>query len=152
MTVTLEPMSRCIALRTETGISLKVLGGATVFNWGGQAGDIPLVGDFDGDVKADFTVRRGNNWMITYSSGGAGASVLFGMASDQAVPADYDGDGKDDIALFRESTGDWTYIASNGGGIVYGSFRCKRRYSRSGRLRRRRQIRSGEFTETELGI
>ena len=42
---------------------------ASFFQWG-LAGDVPIVGDFDGDGKTELTVFRGptGQWFIRYSS------------------------------------------------------------------------------------
>jgi uncharacterized delta-60 repeat protein len=64
--------------------------------------------DYDGDGRADLSVRRpsDDNWYVL--RGTAGYMVMtFGVAGDLMVPADYDGDAKTDIAVFRPSTGQW---------------------------------------------
>ena len=91
-------------------------GGATIFNWGGQIGDVPVVGDFNGG-GADYTIRRGTTWMTSFSGGGT-QNVDFGTATDLLVPANYDGDTKDDIAVFRPSTGVWYIIRSSDSVII----------------------------------
>lgn len=67
----------------------------------GLINDVPAVADYDGDGKADFSVRRGNNWYVLKSSDSQTISYSWGLSTDIEVPNDYDGDGKADIAVWR---------------------------------------------------
>ncbi len=72
--------------------------------------------DYDGDGRADLSVRRpsSNVWHVLGQA--LGYSVLeFGVAGDRMAPADYDGDGRTDIAVFRPSNGAWYIFASGTG-------------------------------------
>ena len=71
----------------------------------GIADDVPAVADYNGDGKADFSVRRGVSWYVMKSSDSGTLSYTWGVSTDQEVPNDYDGDGKADIAVWRESNG-----------------------------------------------
>ena len=82
----------------------------------GIAGDVPVLGDYDGDGKADIAVYRNGDWYILRSSDGGVTSVGWGIAQDIPVPADYDGDGKTDIAVYRN--GDWFIHRSSDGGVT----------------------------------
>ncbi|WP_169973121.1 SdrD B-like domain-containing protein [Tautonia rosea] len=104
----------------------------------GEAGDIPVHGDFDGDGIIDVAVFRPNvditgdgipdaaGWTIIESSTGSTREVLFGAPGmmDLPVPADYDGDGKADIATFRPDSdltpgaAEW-FILPSGTGMAY---------------------------------
>ncbi len=81
----------------------------------GIAGDKPVVGDFDGDLRSDFAVYRPSEgiWYIQKSHEGI-SIVRWGLADDIPVPADYDGDGRTDIAVYRPSDGVWYQLRSTG--------------------------------------
>ncbi|HEX9962571.1 MAG TPA: hypothetical protein VGB00_16680, partial [Pyrinomonadaceae bacterium] len=79
----------------------------------GQQNDIPLSGDFDGDMKTDFTVVRqtsgGSHWYVLKSNFNYGFDefIQWGLPTDKLIPADYDGDAKTDFAVWRPSEGTW---------------------------------------------
>ncbi len=76
----------------------------------------PTYFDYDGDRKADLTVRRpaDNIWYLLQGTAGFTA-IQWGVAGDRLAPADYDGDGKTDIAIFRPSEGKWYIYMSQSG-------------------------------------
>lgn len=64
--------------------------------------------DYDGDGKADLSIRRpsDNVWHLLRATAGYTA-MQWGIAGDRMAPADYDGDGRTDVAVFRPSEGKW---------------------------------------------
>jgi hypothetical protein len=80
----------------------------------GSSGDDPtIVGDYDGDGKADVATFRpatgsGNSFFYFRASSGAAGNingVPFGIAGDKPYPGDFDGDGKYDFAVIRNNGG-----------------------------------------------
>ena len=100
-------------------------GNITYVPWG-TSGDLSAPGDYDGDSKYDFCVRRDNGngqarfYILRTTSGFA--SVMFGTPTDLIVPGDYNGDGKTDISVVRGINGvfNW-YIDENLDGVQDGS-------------------------------
>ena len=100
---------------------VKVAAGYYPVLWGNN-GDVPAPGDYDGDGKADFVVKRAEGAVGVFHklfSTGVTASEAFGTAVDLVVPGDYDGDGKTDLATVRatlEGTALWSFEPSGTAG------------------------------------
>jgi hypothetical protein len=77
-------------------------------------GDTPVVGDLDGDGKADPGIWRASDgvWIIPKSSANYTSYIFsqWGQAGDIPVIADFDMDGKGDIGFYRD--GLWGVLKS----------------------------------------
>lgn len=101
------------------------VGGLPQNTFCGNQGDRVAPGDYDGDGRADFAVRRNIGggqaaFYRLYSAGGADG-VAFGLSGDSIVSGQWDGDCKTDIAVVRGSGGNivW-YILNSTDGQVRG--------------------------------
>jgi FG-GAP-like repeat len=92
--------------------------------WGNQSlGDVPLIGDMDGDGKADPVVWRasdGTFYWLTSSTGfnypNAQAKAWgSGRLGDVPFLEDMDGDGKSDLVVWRPTDGTWYWLTSSTG-------------------------------------
>jgi hypothetical protein len=94
------------------GLSKTAYGVTGPYQWG-IAGDIPLVGNFNGDLNAENTWGDANimdicvyrpsdgGWYVSKSSGGLGGGGTapvgyFGLSTDTPLVGDINGDGRDD--------------------------------------------------------
>ena len=106
-------------------------GNITYVPWGTDT-DIETSGDFDGDSKGDFCVRRdigGAGWFIIRKSSGGVEYVHWGLPTDAILPCDWDGDGRSDFCVARVGANNTynTYVLTRAGGgtgaspIIFGS-------------------------------
>ena len=82
------------------------------------AGDLPIVGDWDGDGRDGIGVFRDGQWLLKneVSAGGIDSSFTWGALGDVPVVGDWDGDGRDGIGVFRN--GQWLLRQTPTGGDV----------------------------------
>ncbi len=80
----------------------------------GEAGDIPIAADYDGDSVTDQAVYRNGQWYVLGSTAGF-SSANFGLATDIPQTGDFDGDTKADFAVYRPSNGTWYIMGSSTG-------------------------------------
>jgi hypothetical protein len=66
----------------------------------GQAGDLPISGDWNGDGVTDLGVFRNGQFLLRQSLGTI-TTVNFGQAGDLPIAGDWNGDGADDLGVFR---------------------------------------------------
>jgi hypothetical protein len=92
----------------------------------GEAGDRPLVGDWNGDGTETIGVQRGNRFLLSDRNRSPATTYdfTFGDAGDVAVVGDWDGDGRDSIGVYR--SGRWYLRNSNATGaadatVAYGA-------------------------------
>ena len=114
---------QCVfAIRFVIVLRQQVCNGFRIIQWGTPT-DKAVVGDYDGDGKADAAVFRlsEGTWYVLRSTQGF-LRYQFGASGDIPSAADYDGDGKTDIAVFRPSNSIWYLLGSTAGfsGLQFG--------------------------------
>jgi hypothetical protein len=86
------------------------------FTFGGQPGDQPVAGDWDGDGRTDLGVFRDGTFILGVVKTSAICPrcfslttieeldpISFGQAGDRPIAGDWNGDGIDDIGVYRQS-------------------------------------------------
>jgi pimeloyl-ACP methyl ester carboxylesterase len=89
----------------------------------GTTGDMPIVGDWNGDGVDEIGVFRPSTgmWYLDrngdnqWNGCGMDRCIYFGMNGDLPIAGDWDDDGQYEVGVFRPSTGRW-YIDLNGDG------------------------------------
>lgn len=75
----------------------------------GAAGDVAVVGDWNGDGIDSIGVFRDGHWLLDLDGDGvftvADRRVEFGVCGDRPVVGDWNGDGIDDVGVFQ--AGQW---------------------------------------------
>lgn len=90
-----------------------------LFKQWGLKGDLPFLGNFDGNGGPDLVVwrpREGNWYLCGNKSEVCDQTdlVQWGLPGDFPVPADFDGDRLTDFAIWRPTQGVWYYKTSRG--------------------------------------
>ena len=69
----------------------------------GQPGDVPLMGDWNGDGTVGIGVRRGNTFILRNSASAGAPDHIFrwGRATDIPIVGDWNGNGRDAVGLKR---------------------------------------------------
>ena len=85
------------------------LGAADISFLFGNPGDIPFVGDFDGDGTDTIGLHRESSGLVYFrnalSTGNAHSQFIYGNPGDRIISGDWDGDNDDTVAVYRPSTG-----------------------------------------------
>ena len=89
----------------------------------GNPGDVPFVGDFDGDGKATVGLHRASTgrvyWRDSLNTGPATTDFIWGNPGDIVFAGDWDGDDDDTVGLVRGNTFYWRN--SNTAGLADGT-------------------------------
>ena len=90
-------------------------GGIRVIVYGGAPGDIPLVGDWDGNGNDDLVIYRSGRWHLrssTYPDGATARGITYGgAAGDRPVLGHWHPTGIDTLGIYR--SGRWHLRSSN---------------------------------------
>jgi hypothetical protein len=121
-----RPSEERFYIINELGANGGGLGAADFSFRFGAPGDVPIVGDFNGDGVDTIGVHRPSNGQVylkdSLSGGFADKQFIFGNPGDKMVAGDWNGDGKDTIAVYRPSAGVLYVKNSNGNGVADGTF------------------------------
>jgi hypothetical protein len=71
----------------------------------GRSTDQPVLGDWDGDGRANAGVRRPEEGTFYLSTPGGTIAVGYGIPSDRPIAGDWNGDGRTDVGVHRSSEG-----------------------------------------------
>jgi Tol biopolymer transport system component len=85
--------------------------------FGGQPGDLPVTGDWNGDGQTDIGIFRNGTFLLgvlktqdfcipcaPVTSVEAQPEFTFGQAGDRPIAGDWDGDGMDEVGVYRDGT------------------------------------------------
>ncbi|MEZ5175701.1 MAG: M15 family metallopeptidase [Acidimicrobiia bacterium] len=122
-----RPSEHRFYIINELGEDGKGLGAADYFFSFGNPGDIPFVGDFDGDGVDEIGLRRSSTARVflkwELEAGPADYEFIYGVPGDIPLAGDWDGNGTDTIAVFRPSSGIWYLRLDNTAGIAHHAIR-----------------------------
>lgn len=116
-----RPSEARVYVINELGSGDQGLGAADYAFYYGTHGDLPIVGDFDGDgVDTIALFRRSDATVYLRNSNSAGTADLafpFGVSGDRLVAADWNGDGADSVAAFHPATESLQVRYTNSAGV-----------------------------------
>ena len=91
------------------GVNGGGLGAADYSFYFGNSGDVPFVGDFDGNRIDTVGLYRQSSGFVYFrnslSTGIADFNFFYGNPGDVILAGDWDGDGDDTVAVYRPSDG-----------------------------------------------
>ncbi|GAB4551729.1 MAG: hypothetical protein OHK0023_18960 [Anaerolineae bacterium] len=88
--------------------------------WFGASGDLPVVGDWDGNGTDTVGLFRNGLFFLkesNASNAGINYFTLYGAAGDLPVAGDWNNDGRDGIGVYRPSEGVFFLVNSVNGGF-----------------------------------
>jgi hypothetical protein len=90
--------------------------GVEVYRFGGETGDIPVTGNWDGSGKTRVGVYRPSSgeWIL---DSGDKTYHFGGQPGDVPVTGDWNGSGTTKIGIYRPASGEWL-LDSNGNGVL----------------------------------
>ncbi len=92
----------------------------------GDAGDRPVVGDFDGDGGDEAGLHRPSTGLVYYreapGAGAADTAFVFGDPGDAVMAGDWTGDGTDTVGLFRPADAAFLLRHANAAGPADAAF------------------------------
>jgi Tol biopolymer transport system component len=101
------------------------------FTFGGQPGDQPIAGDWNGDGRTDLGIFRGGTFfrgVITATTACIRCFPVttvepmdplpFGQASDRPIAGDWDLDGIDDVGVYRPNTSTFLLRIEEGSTVI----------------------------------
>ena len=105
-TATAPPRSASGAAASSTCRNANTTGAADIAFGYGDPGDVPVVGDWDGNGTTTLGLRRANTFLLRNenTTGAAQVGAVYGDPGDVGVAGDWDGDGTDTVGVRRGAT------------------------------------------------
>jgi hypothetical protein len=121
-----RPSEQRFYIINELGADGGGLGAAEFSFVFGDRGDLPFVGDFDGDGTDSVGLHRPSTGQVylknSLTGGLAHIQFTFGNPGDKMVAGDWDGDGVDTVAVYRPRWGVLFIKNSHAGGGANAAF------------------------------
>jgi hypothetical protein len=100
-----------------SGVELSRLEQQLSLPFGGLPGDVPVVGDWNGDGRSKKGIYRKGTWLLDWDGDGKYRQYQFGgLPDDVPITGDWTGDGKTKVGLFR--SGYFWVLDTNGNGVI----------------------------------